>query len=205
MWTWATDMEIGCMKKIWRNSFSKYCLLKNKLFKFFKELIWVLSEFEAIFSEPNDKIFFRKIYLKLNNVSFENPIFIGRNFRIANSGNLTIGKRCAFGDNVMISNNGPIFIGNDFLGASGLHINSGGHDIESLKPISKKILIGSRVWCGINVTILSGVQIGSDVVIGANSLICKDIPAMVVAMGQPAKPVKSLKRDNLGEIWTWVD
>jgi len=197
-------MEINHLKKIYQLIFIKYCLWRNKVSKAFREIIWITSEIEAIFSSPNDKIFFRKLYLKLNDVDYQSPIWIGRNFRIFQPHNISFGRRCAFGDNVTISNHAPIQIGDDFLAASGLHINSGGHNLETLQPITEKIIIGERVWCGVNVTILHGIEIGSDVVIGANSLVCKNISSKTVVVGNPAKPIKDLQRNNCKQLWTWV-
>ena len=50
--------------------------------------------------------------------------------------------------------------------------------------------IGDRVWIGANVTILKGVTIGNDAVIGAGSVVTKDIPEKAIAVGNPAKVTK---------------
>lgn len=60
-------------------------------------------------------------------------------------------------------------------------------DLEITKPIT----IGSNVYIGVNVTILPGVHIGNNVIVGACSLITKDIPDNVVVGGNPAKILKS--------------
>ncbi|MBD5401789.1 sugar O-acetyltransferase [bacterium] len=60
--------------------------------------------------------------------------------------------------------------------------------IESAKPIT----IGKEVWLGGNVTILPGVTIGDRAVIGAGSVVVKDIPSDVVAVGNPCKVIKQI-------------
>jgi acetyltransferase-like isoleucine patch superfamily enzyme len=77
-------------------------------------------------------------------------------------------------------------------------IRDANHRINSDKPIrysghdSAPIEIGENVWIGRGVTILSGVKIGDNAVIGANAVVTKDIPANSVAVGIPAKVIKTL-------------
>lgn len=59
--------------------------------------------------------------------------------------------------------------------------------------VNKKVVIGNNVWIGNNVTILKGVKIGDNVIIGAGSIVNKDIPSNMLAVGNPAKPVKKIK------------
>jgi acetyltransferase-like isoleucine patch superfamily enzyme len=56
-----------------------------------------------------------------------------------------------------------------------------------------RIRIGNNVFIGSNTIFLSGVNIGDNVVIGSGSLVSKDIPSNVVAIGRPAIPVKSIE------------
>jgi acetyltransferase-like isoleucine patch superfamily enzyme len=53
--------------------------------------------------------------------------------------------------------------------------------------------IGDNVWCGANVVVTSGVTIGERCVIGANSVVNRDLPAFSVAVGSPAKVVKTVE------------
>ena len=60
------------------------------------------------------------------------------------------------------------------------------------KEGAKEIKIGNNVWIGGNVVVLPGVTIGDNVVIGAGSIVTKDIPSNVVAVGNPCKVLKSI-------------
>ncbi|MGO1885884.1 MAG: DapH/DapD/GlmU-related protein, partial [Citricoccus sp.] len=51
---------------------------------------------------------------------------------------------------------------------------------------------GRRVWLGANVTVLPGVTIGDNSVVGAGSVVTKDVPANTVAVGSPARVVREL-------------
>jgi len=52
--------------------------------------------------------------------------------------------------------------------------------------------IGNNVWIGANVTILPGVTIGDDTVIGAGSVVNRDIPSGVVAAGNPCRAIRKI-------------
>lgn len=168
------------------------------------ELLRILSEIEAVFVQPNDNLYFRKWYLKINKVSFGKSLWIGRAFSLSLPQKLRLGERCALGNSVKIENHAMITIGDDFIGSSGLFLASGTHDPVNMIPKQIPIVIGNRVYCGVNVTILAGVTIGDDVVIGAGSLVCKDIPSNSVAVGVPAKVIRQLNREHDDSFWTWA-
>lgn len=163
-----------------------------------------LSELESYFVEPNSNLFFRKHYLRYCNVQFVDPLWIGKKLLLYQGENLYLDKRCALGDNTTIVAYSKVEIGEDFIAANGLHIDSGGHDPLTMQPIHSPVKIGSRVWCGMEVKILAGVTIGDDVVIGAGSVVCKDIPSNSVAMGVPAEVTKTLNRASDTDFWTWA-
>ena len=59
-------------------------------------------------------------------------------------------------------------------------------------PYTKgEIIIGNNVWLGDNVCVLPGVTIGDNVIVGANSVVTKDIETNTVAAGVPAKEIKN--------------
>ena len=62
-------------------------------------------------------------------------------------------------------------------------------DYEYALPIH----VGDSVWFGGNVTVVPGVTIGSNVVVGAGSVVTKDIPDNVVVAGNPARVIRELK------------
>lgn len=166
------------------------------------QIAWILSEIEALFSKPNDFLLFRRIYFRLMKVKFKKNLWVGKSLSLLCPGNLILGERCALGEFVRVENHSLIQIGDDFIAAPGLHINSGSHEPTNMAPKNTPIKIGNRVWCGVDVTILSGTTIGDDVVIAAGSIVVKDIPSNSIAAGIPARVIKPLKREE--ELWTWV-
>ena len=93
-------------------------------------------------------------------------------------------------------------IGDNFLSGKWVTIVDNGHgetNQELLESPSQRklfskgpVIIGKNVWLGDKVTVLPGVTIGDGVVVGANSVVTKDIPAYSVACGNPAKVIKTL-------------
>lgn len=63
--------------------------------------------------------------------------------------------------------------------------------------VTKPIHICSKVWIGFDVTMLKGVTVGEGAVIGAKSVVTKDVPAWTVAAGNPAKVIKEIKKPGL--------
>lgn len=164
-------------------------------------LYYLLAEHEAITARAGDPQPARARQLRHQRVVFGKRFYIGRGFWLNNGSRFSFGERCSLGEFARIMDHGPITIGNDFIAATGLQINSGTHDPVTMRPAAKPITIGNRVWCGANVTILAGVEIGDDVVIGAGSLVRTSIPAGSIAAGVPARIIRKLERPD-GLSWT---
>ena len=60
------------------------------------------------------------------------------------------------------------------------------------KEAGKSILVGDRVWIGGSAVILPGVTIGHDTVIGAGSVVTRDIPSSVLAVGNPCRVLREI-------------
>lgn len=112
--------------------------------------------------------------------------------------NLTIGKNCVFGYNNHITSVSSVEIGDYVLTANNVYISDNVHSFENinipimLQPVIFKspVIIGSGTWIGENVSII-GASIGRNCVIGANSVVTKNIPDYSVAVGIPAKVIKT--------------
>ena len=72
-----------------------------------------------------------------------------------------------------------------------------GDNAASLRYRTGEIHIGKGVMIGMETTIMPGVTIGEGAIIGAGSLVSRDIPAWTIATGVPAKVVKEIKKRNL--------
>lgn len=117
---------------------------------------------------------------------------------------LNIGENFKINDRVHIAAHSHVAIGNNVLAASGVFITDLSHgnysgenhchpeSIVDLRPIiSKPVKIGNNVWLGEHVVILPGVTIGDNSIIGAGAVVTKSIPGNSIAVGNPAKVIKS--------------
>lgn len=111
---------------------------------------------------------------------------------------------CIFGDRVGIGPNcmiGPktTFLGYTMMGPN-VHIYTENHAYDETDHCFrgteiKPVVIGEQVWIGHGVIILPGVTIGSHVIIGAGSVVTKNIPSGVLAAGNPCKEKKVIDYD----------
>lgn len=162
----------------------------------YRRLLYGLSEYEAITARAGHPQPWRARYLRHAGVRFAPRFYAGRGLWLHNGANLVLGDRCSLGEFARVLDHGPITIGDDFIAATGLQINSGTHDLATMEPRTLAVSIGHRVWCGANVTLLAGVNIGDDVVIGAGSVVINSIPSNTVAAGVPARVIRSLERTS---------
>jgi len=104
-----------------------------------------------------------------------------------------IGARCLV-NGAMLHANVGIRMGDDsMIGFGSRVLDSDFHDLDVNTPErSAKVSIGERVWIASDVTVLAGVTIGDDVVVGARSLVTRDLPPRVLALGSPAVPVRAI-------------
>ncbi|WP_455230085.1 acyltransferase [Geopseudomonas aromaticivorans] len=116
------------------------------------------------------------------------------------AGRVTIGRRSVIGAYNWLQGSGEIEIGDDVIIGPGVRIISTSHDVSdpdlpfSRQPlISGSVRIGSNVWIGADVVILTGVRIGKNVVIGAGSLVTRDLEDGGIYVGTPARRVKDVQ------------
>ena len=101
--------------------------------------------------------------------------FLNRNIYLMDCAEIRIGKKCFIGPNCGF-----------YTALHPIDIEKRGEGLEMAKPIT----VGDNVWIGADVTILPGVKIGAGSVIGAKSLVSKDIPSGVIAYGNPCRVIK---------------
>jgi len=106
---------------------------------------------------------------------------------------IEIGNNCGFSGTV-IGAFKSIYIGNNVrCGANTLITDSDWHlNDNRINPKPLPIIIEDNVWLGINVVVMKGVTIGENSIIGANSLVTKNIPPNVIAAGNPCRIIKKI-------------
>lgn len=110
--------------------------------------------------------------------------------------NIEIGEKFFSNHNLVILDANKVKIGNNVQIGPNCGIYTSGHPIDKDErrkvEYAKPITIGNDVWIGGNVCIMPGVTIGDNTVIGAGSIVTKDIPANVIAVGNPCKVIKNI-------------
>jgi acetyltransferase-like isoleucine patch superfamily enzyme len=163
----------------WGIELGKNCQFKGKT-HFFKT------------PESNIRIDVNCIFLSSftsNKIGINHPCTIST---LGPGASLTIGKSCGF-SGVSIGCFEKIVIGDNVrVGANVLITDSDWHLDDPRIGLPSPVMIGNNVWLGYGATILKGVSIGENTIIGANSVVVSDIPDNVIAAGNPCKIIKSL-------------
>ncbi|WP_437049321.1 sugar O-acetyltransferase [Streptomyces sp. enrichment culture] len=112
-----------------------------------------------------------------SNISIGARTFVNHNLTALDVASITIGEDCQIGPNVQL-----------LTPTHPLEPQPRRDKLEAARPIT----IGDNVWLGGGAIVLPGVTIGDNSVIGAGAVVTKDVPANVVAVGNPARPVRDL-------------
>lgn len=110
-------------------------------------------------------------------------ITVGENFYTNHNCTILDGAPVTFGDNVFI---GPNCV-----------FSTAGHALDAQQrssglEIARPITVGNNVWFGANVAVLPGVCIGDDTVVGAGSVVSRDLPSGVIAVGSPCRVLRPI-------------
>ena len=106
---------------------------------------------------------------------------------------IVIGKNVYVNSNVLMMARGGITLEDNVMIAANAQIISNNHDPYDLQILTcKPVVIAESAWIGAGATILPGVRVGKHAIVGAMSVVTKDVPDYGVVVGSPAKVVKML-------------
>lgn len=128
-------------------------------------------------------------------------VFIEQPFRCDYGKNIEVGENFFANYNCIMLDVGKIKIGKNVMFAPNVAVYTAGHPIH---PDSRNsgyeygigVTIGDNVWIGGNVVINPGVNIGNNVVIGSGSVVTKDIPDNMIAVGNPCKVIREITESD---------
>ncbi len=165
----------------------------------------------------NDRIKCKMLCQKYNNLLVENIderkkllkeilAKTGQNFHIEQTFycdygyNISIGENFYSNHNLVILDCAKVEFGDNVFVGPNCGFYTAEHPLDAKRRIkgleyAKPIKVGNNVWFGGNVVVLAGVTIGENSVIGAGSVVTKDIPSNTVAVGNPCKAIKTIENN----------
>ena len=128
-------------------------------------------------------------------------IIVNQPFRCDFGCNIHVGENFFANFNLTVLDEAEVRIGNNAFIGPNVSIYTACHPLDAptrntFAEWAEPVIIGDNVWIGGSVTILPGVTIGDNVVIGAGSVVCRDLPSDCVAAGNPAKVIKRIPDIN---------
>ncbi|MCM1178609.1 MAG: sugar O-acetyltransferase [Bacteroides sp.] len=127
----------------------------------------------------------------------DDEIIVNQPFYCDYGKQISVGRRFFANFSFTVLDEAPVTIGDDCFIGPNVSIYTACHSTDPMErntrnEWAKPVTIGDNVWIGGSVTILPGVTIGSNVTVGAGSVVVHDIPDNAVAAGNPARVVKFL-------------
>lgn len=153
-------------------------------------------QYEYNHSRPSEQTRRNEIIKELFAEAGDN-CYLEQPFRANWGCNIHVGKNFYANFNATFVDDTDIFIGDSVMLAPNVIIATAGHPIcpelrDAPYQFNIPVHIGNRVWIGAGAIIMPGVSIGDDTVIGAGSVVTKDIPSGVVAVGNPCRVLRPI-------------
>jgi putative colanic acid biosynthesis acetyltransferase WcaF len=152
---------------------------------------WIV---QALIVKPLPQILYpvRRMLLRAFGAKIGSGVRIRPGVEVTYPWKVSIGANSWIGDDVTLYSLGPISIGANSVISQNAYICAADHDYAYVTfPIRERpVSIGEQVWIASDVWIGPGVRIADGVVVGARSTVTKDLPAGMVCLGSPCKPLK---------------
>ncbi|WP_278236841.1 DapH/DapD/GlmU-related protein [Isoptericola sp. AK164] len=158
-----------------------------------QEAMLVTAELNGPY-QPPERV--RELLSRLTGAPVDDSVTLFPPFTADFGRGIRLGKRVFVNSGCRFQDQGGVTIGDDCLVGHNAVLATLNHDLDPSRRTDlhpAPIVLGRNVWVGANVTILPGVTVGDDAVIGAGSLVTKDVPSGVVVVGSPARVVRSVQ------------
>ena len=172
-----------------------YSAIDDQLLKELNEVKEIIHEYNAL--KPSQTLRRFQILKDLLGHVADDEIIVNQPFYCDYGKQISVGKRFFANFNLTVLDEARVTIGDDCFIGPNVSIYTACHSTDPVERNTRRewaepVTIGDNVWIGGSVTILPGVTIGSNVTIGAGSVVTKDIPDNVVAVGNPCKVIKKI-------------
>jgi len=157
--------------------------------------LWWIVQATLFRLSPQFMYGWRRFLLRSFGAKIGKGVIVRPSAQITYPWKLTIGDYSWIGDEVVLYTLGEIEIGANTVISQRSYICTGTHDYSSsdFRIYAEKITIGDKCWLATDVYVAPNVTIGNGTVVGARSSVFKDLPAAMICIGNPAKPVKDRK------------
>lgn len=157
--------------------------------------------FKAYNKTDDEEIDLRNKIMKQLFKNVGENVWIEPDFRCEFGKNITIGDNVYINFGCIILDCSEVTIGSHTLLGPNIGLYAANHSTDATKRINggcygKPIHIGNNVWLGGDVKVLQGVTIGDNTIIGAGSIVTKDIPDNVIAVGNPCKVIRKITEED---------
>lgn len=155
-------------------------------------LLWALSA-PFFRLSPRPLWGWRRSMLRVFGAQVGRDVHIYPTARITMPWNLSMGEGCAVGDRAILYALGPIKIGQCATISQGAHLCAGTHDITRAdRPLLKPpITIGADAWICADAFVGPGVNVGNGAIVGARSVVIKNVSENTIVAGNPARLIRS--------------
>jgi putative colanic acid biosynthesis acetyltransferase WcaF len=171
------------------DAYSQPCFsLSNRLLR----VVWAVVSLLFFRPSPVPLHAWRAFLLRLFGAEIGNGTHVYPGVRIWAPWNLEIGDEAGIASGVTLYSQGTIRIGKRAVISQGAHLCAGTHDYTNpgFPLITRPIVVCDKAWIAAEAFVHPGATIGEGAVIGARSVVTKDMPAWMVCAGHPCVPIK---------------
>lgn len=195
MWHMQTDCTGIMSEKEKMLAGMNYSAVDDELLRELNDVKMIIHQYNSLL--PDNHKPRTDILKNLLGFTGDDSFIINQPFFCDYGKHISIGKRFFSNFNLTILDEAFVKIGDDCFIGPNVSLYTACHSTDPIERNSRRewaepISIGDNVWIGGSVTILPGVTIGNNVTIGAGSVVTKDIPDNVVAVGNPCKVIRSV-------------
>jgi putative colanic acid biosynthesis acetyltransferase WcaF len=165
--------------------------LKNR----FSRVLWGVVEVLFFRYTPKPLHKWRAFILRLFGAKVGKGVHVYPGAKIWAPWNIELGNECGVASGAILYSQGKITIGQRAVISQGAQLCSGTHDYThpGFPLVTSPINIGDQAWIAADAFVHPGVTVGNGCVIGARSVVIKDMPEWMVCAGHPCKPIKERK------------
>jgi|ERR1035437_1353106 putative colanic acid biosynthesis acetyltransferase WcaF len=177
------------------------CVTPDPRGEVLRRWVWALVQATLFRWSPRPFHGFRTRLLRVfgANISEPSHVVVFPTARITYPWRLTLAPRSMVGRNVTLYNLGHITLQRGANVSQNCHLCAGTHDFSrwSMPLVTAPIIVGENVWLAADVFVGPGVTIGELCVVGARSVVVKDLPPRMICAGQPCRPLKPRREPRM--------